>query len=107
MDNNKIARIFTMPLQFPCGPQSSCCGPVGQSEEIITALRNAIEGLGLEVEVHDIYKTKIDIHQYPQIVRLLNTFGPMALPVITVDNEVASMGNAGINDIVSAVKAKL
>lgn len=31
--NDKVAKNFTMKQQFPCGPQSSCCGPIGQREE--------------------------------------------------------------------------
>jgi hypothetical protein len=50
-EKNKVIKIFTMKQEFPCGPQSTCCGPVGQTEEEISELKNAIEGLGLKEEI--------------------------------------------------------
>ena len=48
-DKKKEVKIFTMEQQFPCGPKSSCCGPIGQSEQEVTSLKTAIEKLDLEV----------------------------------------------------------
>jgi hypothetical protein len=107
MENNKkIAKIFTMEQQFPCGPNSSCCGPIGQSEQEIFALKNAIEKLGLEVEVYDVQKMK-NLQENPQVFKLFRTFGPQAIPVITVGDEVACMGQSEINETVLAIKNKL
>lgn len=77
---NRIVRIFTMPEEFPCGPQSSCCGPVGQTEEDIQALRSAIEKeIGCRIEIVD--STNGDLmKKYLQISQLVHTFGPTALP---------------------------
>ncbi|NPV71141.1 MAG: hypothetical protein HPY55_10945 [Firmicutes bacterium] len=40
--SSRTVRVFTMPQQFPCGPRSSCCGPIGQSEEEVNNIRSAI-----------------------------------------------------------------
>lgn len=53
-DNESTVKIFTMKQEFPCGPRSTCCGPVGQTEEEISELENAIEWLDLKVEVFDV-----------------------------------------------------
>ncbi len=104
--NNKVVKIFTMEQQFPCGPNSSCCGPIGQSEEEVMSLKNAIEKIGVEVEVYDVKKIK-NLQEHPQVFKLFRTFGPQAVPVITVSDEVACMGKSEINETVSAVKSKL
>lgn len=105
-NNKKIAKIFTMEQKFPCGPNSSCCGPIGQSEQEVFALKNAIEKLGLEVEVYDIQKMK-NLQENSQVFKLFRAFGPKAIPVITVNEEIACMGQSDISDIVSAIKGKL
>jgi len=106
MSEQKTVKIFTMEQQFPCGPQSSCCGPIGQSEEEIMSLRNAIEKLGIDVEICDIRKMK-NLQENPQVFKLFRTFGPQAIPVITVGDEVACMGQSETNEIISAIKGKL
>jgi len=102
----KKVKIFTIEQQFPCGPNSSCCGPTGQSEQEVAALKNAIEKLGLDVEVFDFKKMK-NPEENPQIFKLFSTFGPQAIPVITVGGDVASMGKLEINEIIAAIKSKI
>lgn len=104
--NNKIAKIFTMEQQFPCGQDSSCCGPIGQSEQEVTALRNAIEKLGLEVEIYDVQKIG-NLKENPSVFKLFRTFGPNAVPIIAVDNEVVCMGKSATEEVISAVKSRL
>lgn len=106
MGDKKKVKIFTVEQQFPCGPKSSCCGSVGQSEQEVAALKSAIEELGIEVEVYDLQKMK-NLQDNPQVFKLFRTFGPQAVPVITVGDEVASMGKSEINDAISAIKSKL
>jgi hypothetical protein len=106
MSNNKVVRVFTMEQQFPCGPKSSCCGPIGQSKEEVLSLKDAIEKLGVEVEVHYIQNME-EVSDQPQVSKLLRTFGPGAIPIITVGDEVACMGQSEINETVSAIKSKL
>lgn len=103
--NGKVVKIFTMEQQFPCGPKSSCCGPIGQSEQEVMALKTAIGKLGVDVEIYDIQK--INLQEYPQVFKLFRTFGPQAIPVITVDGEIACMGQSDVSETVSAIKSKL
>jgi hypothetical protein len=79
MSYSNVVKIFTMEQQFPCGPQSSCCGPIGQSQEEVLSLKSAIEKLGVGVEVYDVQKLK-NIQEYPEVFKLLRSFGPQATP---------------------------
>ena len=106
MAEQKTVKVFTMEQQFPCGPQSSCCGPIGQREEEIISLKNGIEKLGIDVEICDIRKMK-NLQENPQVFKLFRTFGPQAIPVITVGDEVACIGQSETNEIISAIKGKL
>lgn len=105
--NGKIVRIFTMPLQFPCGPQSSCCGPIGQSQEDMQELKEQIEkSLRVKVEVKNIVKGE-DMKDHREISALFRTFGPMSLPIITIDDEVVAMGNPTPEQAVEALRGQL
>lgn len=105
-NDNKEVKIFTMEQRFPCGPKSSCCGPVGQSKEEVESLKTAIEKLGVNVETYDVQKME-NLENYTQVYKLIRAFGTKAIPVITVGNEVACMGKSDISEIASAVKSKL
>ena len=102
--NSNTVRLFTMPQQFPCGPRSSCCGPTGQSEEEVRELTHTIEKeIGCPVEIVNV--TDYDkVMNHPAVVRLLQSFGPAALPIITIDKEVVSMGNATADEAVAAIR---
>lgn len=107
MSNTKTVRIFMMFQQFPCGPQSSCCGPVGQTEEEIQSLKGAIEKeTGYQVAVLNVANDG-EITDYPQIVRILDSFGTGALPIITLDGEVVSLGNPTPEQAVLALRDKI
>ena len=43
-ENEQKVHIFTAPQEFPCGKDSTCCGPVGQSGI------NAFSGLFMDLE---------------------------------------------------------
>jgi len=43
----------------------------------------------------------------PQVFKLFRAFGPQAIPVITVGNDVACMGKSEISETVAAIKSKL
>ncbi|MEN3203294.1 MAG: hypothetical protein ABDK87_06140 [Atribacterota bacterium] len=107
--NSGVVRIFMMPQQFPCGPQSSCCGPIGQSEEEIEGLKSAIEReLGLQVEVVNIIEDK-SMKNHLGVLRLIQSFGPMALPIITIgeEDEVVSIGTPTPEEAVLAIREKV
>lgn len=102
----KKVKIFTLEQEFPCGPKSSCCGPIGQSEQEVRSLKKSIENLGLEVEVYDL-KRFDNLQQHPEVFRMFRSFGPGAVPIITVGEEVACVGKSNIEETVSAIKEKL
>jgi len=105
--NNKTVRIFTMPQNFPCGPRSSCCGPIGQSEEEIATLKTKIaDELGYDVEVFDVMNHDA-VKNYYLVVQLLSSFGPMALPILTLGDEVVSIGNPQPEEAVAAIREKM
>lgn len=105
--NSKTIRIFILPQQFPCGPQSSCCGPVGQSEEEVQSLKTAIETeFNMPVEIHYATDGKT-MRNHLQTLRLVRSFGHMALPVITLDEEVVSMGNSAPENAIEEIRKKL
>lgn len=105
--NGKVVRIFTMPLQFPCGPQSACCGPIGQSEEEVQKLKEQIEkNLSVKVEVKNILKGE-EMKSHREILALFRSFGPMSLPIIAVEDEVVSMGNPTPEEAVEALREKV
>lgn len=104
---NCTVRIFMSPQQFPCGPQSTCCGPVGQSEEEIQNLKIAIETeLDLNVEVLN-SSDEQNMNNFSQIQKLIRSFGPKALPIISLDEEVISLGNPVPEQAVSAIRDKM
>jgi len=105
--NNKIVRIFRMPQDFPCGPEASCCGPVGQSDEEIQKIGSAIEKeIGCDTAVHNV-TDEASMRDHSQVAQLARTFGQMALPIITLDEEVVSMGNLKPEQAVSAIREKI
>lgn len=101
-------RLYYLPQSFPCGPQSSCCGPVGQSEEELREYIIQLEsGLpGVQVQTVDVSK-KLSLERDQPAVKLLNTFGLAACPVITLNGEVVSMGPPSIPELISALRVKL
>lgn len=107
MDGKKSLKIFMMPQEFPCGENSSCCGPIGQSEEEIHNLKNSIEKeLGYEVEVLNV-KSEDDMKDYPRIAQLLHSFGPTALPILMLEDDVVSMGNNTPEKTIAAILEKI
>lgn len=101
---NKTVQLFIMPQQFPCGPQSSCCGPIGQGEEEVAALKEKIfEKLALAVEVLDVTSGR-DMKNHLEILRLYRSLGPAALPIVALDGEVVSLGSGDPEEVVAAVK---
>jgi len=93
-----------MPQQFPCGTQATCCGSIGQSEDEIKDLR---ETINKELDYQVIVLNVMDIKQmknHSAIVRLYNSFGPRALPIIALDDEVVSMGLPDPDEAIAKLK---
>lgn len=104
MKSEKTVRIFMMPQEFPCGEQSSCCGPVGQSEEEIENLKSGIEReLGYAVQVLNV-KNDDEMRGHPRITQLFQSLGAAALPIVALEDEVVSMGNPTPEEVAAAIR---
>jgi hypothetical protein len=105
--NTTNVKIFIMPQQFPCGPEATCCGPIGQPEQEIQKLKSAIEKeIGPWVEVLDVTDEHA-MERHPQIAQLFSSLGMKALPIITINEETVSMGNPSPGEAVSGIREKM
>jgi hypothetical protein len=108
MSEQASVRICYVPQTFPCGPQSSCRGPVGQTEaelvEYTGRLRDALPGVA--VEAMDA-SHPLRLSRDAPVVRLLNTVGQAPCPIFAVNGEVVSMGPPALGELVDLVKARL
>jgi len=104
----RVIQLYYLPQSFPCGPQSSCCGPVGQSDEELRNYMIEVETLlpGVRVQTIDVSK-KLNLGRDLPAVKLLNTFGPAACPIFALNSEVISIGPPSMPELVELVKAKL
>ena len=108
MTERASVSCYYMPLTFPCGPESACCGPVGQTEaEVGSYARQLREALpGVAVDLVDASRPL----QFPRdraILRLLRAFGCDACPIFAVNGEVVSMGPPAVEELVHLIGAKL
>ncbi len=105
--NGAVVRIFTAPLQFPCGAGTSCCS-VGQSAETIKALVSAMEGLGVSVKVHNVEEDGDELlSRYPSAGELLKEFGPGITPILCLNDNVVAMGVSTPEDALTVIGEKL
>lgn len=107
-ETNSIIRLYYLPQSYPCGPQSACCGPVGQSDEELRDYMIQLESSlpGIKVQTIDMSQ-KLNLGRDLPAVKLLNTFGGAACPIFMVDREVVSMGPPSIPELIELVRAKL
>jgi len=105
-EESRTIRVYTMPLEMPCGPAASCCGPIGQTEEEIEQLRWGLEHtvLGAWVEIINI-RQKLNLQRDAAALTVLQAFGPMALPVLTVDGQIVSIGPPEVPELVAKLRA--
>lgn len=108
MAKEKTVKIFSMPQQFPCGPKSSCCGPIGQTEEEVKALKEHLEKniTGIKVEAYNV-ADGAQMRNHRNILTLLRSFGWGILPIIAIDSEPVSMGVPDPKDVIKLIKTKL
>ncbi len=106
--NHHRVRLYFAPQSFPCGPDSACCGPVGQSAEEVASLVTAIEAgvPGVSVETVDVSKP-LRMDRDAPVFRLLNAFGLQACPMFGFDGEVISMGPPAVDELVALIRSKL
>jgi len=105
--NLPTVKIFIMLRQSVCGRQACSCSPTGQTEAQLHILQQTIkQAVNCRAEVYDV--TSKEVRQdYPAIIDLLRSFGLTALPVITLNDEVVSVGTPSPNQIISAVWEKM
>lgn len=99
--------IFTTNVHYPCGEGSSCCGPVGQTSEDIIKLKNSISKEFLcEIRTIEISNEEQMAGQ-KRVARLIKQFGQCVLPIITLNDEVVSMGILNKDEICKQIFARL
>lgn len=104
---NHSVTIFTLPQKFPCGQKSTCCGPVGQSEEDVNALRQGIEkAFNIQATVTNL-KDGDAMQGHSEVVKLFNNFGPKSTPMLAVDGKVVSMGNPRVENAIDVLRSKI
>lgn len=103
-----IIRVYFMPQSFPCGPQSSCCGPVGQSEKDLQNCVNRLQEALPEAPVECIdISQPLNMARDLAVIKLLKSYGPRACPVIVLDTEVLSVGFPPGPELLALLKTKL
>lgn len=107
-DDIGSVRVYYFPQIFPCGPQSSCCGPTGTSAEELAGYVRELESAlsGVRVETIDASQ-KVNPDWESGVVRLLNTFGAAACPIFSVNGEVVSIGPPVLGELVPTLAEKL
>lgn len=105
---SQTVRLYYFPQTFPCGPQSSCCGPVGTSQEELAGYVRALESALPGVRVTTIDASgKLNLGRDLAVVKLLNTFGAAASPIVSVNGEVVSIGPPALDELVALLRQKL
>jgi len=108
--NDATTRIllYYAPLSFPCGAQSTCCGPVGQTED---ELRGYVAELSRSFP--DVPVTLIDTSQKLRLPRdgaalkLISSFGRSVCPIFAVNGDVISMGPPAMPELLALLRDKL
>ncbi|MBI2839317.1 MAG: hypothetical protein HYX75_13455 [Acidobacteria bacterium] len=103
-----IVRLYFAPLSYPCGPQSSCCGAVGQSEEDVSSWKVLIESklTGVQVDAIDVTRP-LRLGRDDAVLRLLRTFGQQAFPVFTLNGEVLSVGPPNVDELLAIMTGRI
>lgn len=104
----KVLKIFTVPKQFPCGPQSSCCGPIGLSEDEVNSLVNVVKKVfDGEIKVFNLMEKDVQ-KDNKQVVSLVVSLGWGCLPIISLDNKIISVGRpSNEQELLEALKSNL
>lgn len=104
--------LYYVPQTFPCGENSTCCGPVGQSAEELQHYKTAIEQAlpGVTVQTVNVDKAsggKLDTGRDLAVIRLLNSFGYAACPIFAFDGEVISLGPPALDELIGMLREKV
>ncbi len=106
--NQSHVRVYFTPPVNPCGEGATCCGPMGMSVEEAEALRAAVAAAvpGVPVELVDASR-KLNLHRDGAVLRMVNTLGLAVYPVVTVGEEIVSMGPPAIDELAPLLRARL
>ncbi|MBE7557754.1 hypothetical protein HS125_01890 [bacterium] len=111
IESNTIL-LYYAPQSFPCGENSSCCGPTGQSPEELAQYQSALEKAfpSVKVELINVDKAsggRLNLNRDAAAIKLLNSFGPAACPIIAVGGEVVSIGPPVLEELTALLGEKL
>ena len=90
---------------------SSCCCALGQTPEEVAALKEALEGCGVEVQVVDL--TNPDQYEVlsdglkEQVDKFLVLYGALAFPMLALDGQIVALGVAEPSQAVEALTEAL
>ncbi|MCM8766781.1 MAG: arsenic metallochaperone ArsD family protein [Candidatus Omnitrophica bacterium] len=106
--NGKVLKIFTIPQTFPCGPRSSCCGPIGLSDEEVNFLVNTAKKVFTgEIKVFNLMEEEVQINN-KQVVSLVSSLGWGCLPIISLDDKIISLGMpSSEQELIETLKSNL
>jgi hypothetical protein len=103
-----IIRIYFAPLSYPCGPESACCGPVGQSQAEIETLAADLGAAFPQAAIATVdTSAKLNLGRDLAVMKLLNSFGPSACPIVTVNGTVVSLGSPHLAELIPLVRERL
>lgn len=103
-----VIRVYYAPQTFPCGQQSTCCGPMGQSKEELERYK-----VSLEKEFPGAHVRFIDASQQldPKLdaaaLNLIFAFGDSACPLFAVGEEIVSMGPPELSELAGIIRGKM
>lgn len=106
--NNKQLKIFTVPQQFPCGPKSSCCGPIGLTEDEVNSLVNTVKKIFTgEIKVLNLLEKEVQKNNR-EVVSLVSSLGWGCLPIISLNNKIISVGKPSSDEeLLETLKSNL
>ncbi len=88
----KTLKIFTIEQQTPCGPGSSCCGPIGLTKEELDGIVNSVKKVFTgNIQIFDFMDKEVQ-KKHRDILSMVISFGWGALPIISIDEKVISIG---------------
>lgn len=104
MNGERRVQLCVVPTYYPCGEQSTCCGPIGLSEGEIAASRAALtEAVGSPVEIVDL-RDEERMAGFPAVGNLVRRYGLKGIPTIAVDDEVVAMGSPTPADAATEIR---
>lgn len=91
-NNSQVLKIFMIPQQFPCGVNSSCCGPIGLAEEEVNFLVNTAKKIFPgEIKVMNLLEKNIQKNNR-NILALISSLGWGCLPIISLNDKIITIG---------------